>query len=306
METHGDVLPRDAWVDLINSWMQVLSESGVVVVCGPREKKGSGEKGVRGIDDTWYGNTPLWEAVATLACDGGHDVAAAVGDFDGGLIVIRRNGAGGKVLATGCGSQADRQVKGGSSGGGGAARAVAPSNPLGFEELFLWATEGQHGSTAKAIEAVQAKFGGADVVRRYARRRMDRSACLNTITDGMETAAPTEPLPLDGAGDGHLRARNRRGSPSHGGVVVSSSDAASRRFLDARVCLDRHLQEHPQDVRAGFALEMVLRAIGGNGVDMRVARLRAKVCEESGPWGDLLWRDLHARAAGAAAVGSLL
>lgn len=310
IEAHEEALSSDAWVDLIHSLMRVLSESGVVVIRGPREKKEKKEGAVGEADDAWYGNTHthLWEAIATLACGGGHGVAAAVGDFDGGLIAVRHAAAGEKNrFGAGCGGHAGHQTEGDSTSAAGAARAIAPPHPLHFEGLFLWATGGQDqdATTAEAIEAVQAKFGGAEVVRRFARRRRERSACLSTNPGG-EAAASIEPLVAEGGGDGHLRAKNRHSSPSHRGGATTPNHVASQQYLAARACLERHLQEHTQDVRAGFALEMVLRAIGGNGIDLQVARVRAKVIEESGPSGALLWRALHAQAASAAATGSLL
>lgn len=286
IEAREDALSSDAWVDLIHSWMQALSESGVVVIHGPQEKE------EKEADRTWYGNTHLWEAIATLACDSGHSVTAAVGDFDLGLIVLRHAGAGEEGFGGGCVSQTENQAE---------AQTIAPPDPLQFEVLFFWATEGQHTAKAEAIEAVQAKFGGAEVVRRHARRRRERSACLSTAAAGVASTS-TEPLAVEGGGDGHLRAGSRPG-PSHRGGAMSSNDVVSQQYLAARACLERHLKEHTQDIRAGFALEMVLRAIGGNKVDRQVARLRAKTIEEIGPSGDLLWRALHARAAGAAATG---
>ncbi|CAN0187069.1 unnamed protein product [Hapterophycus canaliculatus] len=50
---------------------------------------------------------------------------------------------------------------------------------------------------------------------------------------------------------------------------------------------------------------MILRATGGNGIEKQVARLRAKICAESGAAGALLWRALHARTAGAVVTGLL-
>lgn len=300
IEAHEGMQPSDAWVDLIHSWMQVLSESGVAVVRGPRETEEK-ERAVGEVGSTWYESTHLWEAIATLACDGGHGVSVAVGDFDRGLIVLRHAGAGETGFEAECGSHTGDGVEG---DGVVVNRAVIPPppHPLQFEGLFLWATEGQYTAATEAIEAVQAQFGGAQAVRKYARRRRDRSGCLGTHTGG-ETATSSEPVVLEGGGDGHLRARPKRHSPSHRGGAMSSNDAESQQYRAARACLERHLQEHTQDIRAGFALEMVLRAIGCNGVDRQVARLRAKVIEESGPSGDLLWRALHAQAAGAAATG---
>lgn len=304
-----EALSPDAWVDLLDSWMRVLSESGLVVIHGPQEEEEK-EKAAGEEDDNWHGNTHMWEAISTLACDGGHGgIDATSGDFDGGLTVVRRAGAGENGFDAGCSSHTGHEVEGdNSSGAAGAARAKAPPHPLRFESLFLWATGEQYKytTTAMAIEAVEAKFGGAEVVRRHARRRRDRSACL-AINTGGEAAASAQPLVEEGGGDGHLRAEKWHGGPSRRGAgAMASNDAASQWYLAARACLERHLQEYTRDVRAGFALEMVLRAIGGNGVDRQVARLRARMSEEIGPSGDLLWRVLHARAAGAAATGSLL
>eukprot|EP00752_Nemacystus_decipiens_P006474 g5829.t1 len=295
IEAQEEALSPDAWVDLLSSWTQVLSEGGVVVVRGPREKDKK-ERALGEVDGAWYEKTHLWEAISTVACDRGHGVSVAVGDFDRGLIVLRHAGTGQEGLEAEC---AGHGVEGES---GVIARVLPPPHPLRFEGLFLWATEGQYTAAAQAVEAVQAKFGGAQVVRRYARRRGDRSACLRINAAG-EAAASAEPVALDGDGDGHLRARRERHAiPGHHGGAMSPGDHESRQHLAAaRTCLEQHLQDHAQDVRAGFALEMVLRATGGKGIDRQVARLRAKVTEESGPPGDLLWRALHARAAGAAA-----
>lgn len=183
--------------------------------------------------------------------------------------------------------------------------ATAPPHPLRFERLFLWSTAQSDITTATAVEAVQAKFGGANAVRKYARRRYDRSACLNTLNTfaTSEAAAWSEPsLETEGIGGGHLRAETRHIRHKR----VPQSGAASQWHSAARACLEAHLEEHPQDVRAGFALEMVLRATGGNGVDRQVTRLRTRITKESGPAGGLLWRALHARAAGAVATGLLL
>lgn len=180
--------------------------------------------------------------------------------------------------------------------------AAAPPDSLRFEVLLLWSTAQSDTTTATAIEAVQAKFGGANAVRKYARRRYDRSACFNTLATG-EAAAWSKPsLETGSSGRGHLRVERRH--IRHKGVP--QNDAASQWHSAARACLEAHLEEHPQDVRAGFALEMVLRATGGNGVEGQVARLRTRMTEESGPAGGFLWQALHARAASAAAAGLLL
>eukprot|EP00903_Cladosiphon_okamuranus_P012585 g11781.t1 len=295
IEASKEARSSDAWVGLIHTWMQALSENGVVVIRGPREKEVK-ESAAGEADGSWHGKTHLWEAIAAVACDGSErGITAVVGDVDGGLIVLRYARAGEEGFEDGCGSRTENQAE---------SRAITTPNPLQFEGLFLWVTEGQHTATAEAVEAVQAKFGGAEVVRRHARRRRERAACLSTIA-AREAATSTEPLVVEGGGDGHLRAGSRP-NPSHRGGAMSSKDVASQQYLAARACLERHLKEHTQDVRAGFALEMVLRAAGGKGVDRHVARLRAKMVEEIGPSGDLLWRALHARAAGAAATGHSL
>lgn len=159
--------------------------------------------------------------------------------------------------------------------------------PLRFENLLLWAT-GETGT----VESVQAKFGGAQAVRHYARRRSGRSACLpNDIVEKLRSASSGE---REGAGGAHLRAkRHSAGSRAQGRTVEQVT----------RTCLDDHLKEHPQDVRAAFALEMVLQAMAGVGVDRRVSRLRDKVFAESGGAGVLLWKELHACAGAAATMG---
>lgn len=225
--------------------------------------------------------------------------------------MVRHAAAGEIGLEMGCGNSrhTGQQAEGDSSraAGAGATAKVAPPRPLQFERLFLWATREQDTTTAKAVGAVQAKFGGVEAVRRYARRRRGRSACVSTTGGVGEAAASIDPLLAGdgGGGGGHLRAKNRH-NHSHGGGAMPSNDVASQWYLAARTCLENHLKEHTQDVRAGFALEMVLRAIGGKGADRKVALLRAKMSDESGPAGALLWRALHARAGGAAATGALL
>lgn len=282
-----DHLSVDAWSNLVHSLMLILSERGVVVFRGPREKEKE-PGGMAGVESTWYGGTALWEAIAAVACDGRLGVAAAVGSLDGGVIVLRHGAAGEIGLATGCG--------GGSGTAAVAVPAIAPPRPLQFERLLLWATREEVTSTA--LEAVQAKFGGAELVRRYARRRRDRLACLRTNT-GEEAAALAEPLLEAG---GNIRARNRHGGHHHSGGAPSPTDF----YLAARACLESHLDEHTQDVRAAFALEMLLRAIGGNGAERKVTRLRAKMSEDIGTAGSSLWRALQARAAVAAAAGLLV
>ncbi len=282
-----DYLSADAWSNLVRSLMLILSESGVVVFRGPREKEKE-TVGMAGVERTWYGGTALWEAIAATACDGSLGVAAAVGSLDGGIIVLRHAAAGEIGLATGCG--------GGSITAAAAVPAIAPPRPLQFERLLLWAT-GQE-DTSTALEALQAKFGGTELVRRYARRRRDRLACLRTHT-GKEAAALPEPLLEAG---GHLRARNRHSGYHRSGGAPSPTDVS----LAARACLESHLDEHTQDVRAAFALEMLLRAIGGNGAERKVTQLRAKMREDIGPAGASLWSALQARAAVAAAAGLLV
>lgn len=174
----------------------------------------------------------------------------------------------------------------GEAGGRGVGAASPPL--LQFEQLFLWAT-GETGT----VETVQGKFGGADVVRRYARRRSGRSACMGIMTLGRTTE--TMIYTFGGERGGHLRAKQRS-------VAMSSVFPEQA----ARVCLESHLKEYTQDVRAAFALEMVLQAIGGNGVDRQVTRLREKVCAKSGRAGTWLWRYLHARAADAAVTGTIV
>lgn len=291
VDTPEDVLSADAWANLVHSLVRILSESGVVVFRGPREK----ERAPRGMEDahsSWYGGTALWEAVAAVACDDAQGVAATVGNFDGGIIVLRHAAAGEVGLETGCG--------GGSRAAAAAIQAIAPPRPLQFERLLLWATGEQDTGTAKALEAVRAKFGGSELVRRYARRRRDRLACLSTNIGGEAAAAIVEPLLEAG---GHLRTRNRYGSHQHSSSGAPSSTDV---YLTARACLESHLGEHTQDVRAAFALEMLLRATGGKGAERQVTRLRAKMSEEIGPAGLSLWRALQARAAGAAAAGLLV
>lgn len=228
-----------------------------------------------------------------------------------GIIVIRHALAGETGSEMGCGSSNTEQqaeVESDKEAVVGVTATVAPPNPLQFERLFLWATREQDTTTAEAVGAVQAKFGGADAVRRYARRRTGRTACLSTAGGGGgEAVASVEPLVGEdgGGGGGHLRAKNRHGH-IYGRGAMSPNDVAFQWYFAAHSCLESHLKEHTQDVRAGFALEMVLRAIGGKGADQKVAYLRAKIIKESGPPGALLWRKLHARAGGTAAMGALL
>lgn len=196
-----------------------------------------------------------------------------------GIVTIRHSGADESRLEKGC-----IEEDGNASVDAFKTAAVVPK-PLNFEELFLWTTR----ETA-TVEAVHAKFGGADVVRRYALRPSDRLACVNKAVAGSK--APIEPL--ENPGGGRLRGKGRKGAVS----------SASPEFA-ARVCLENHLKKHTEDVRAAFALEMMLQAIGGIGVDRQVTRLRERVIAESGPAGTLLWRALHSRAAGAAARGLL-
>ncbi|CAN0161885.1 unnamed protein product [Ectocarpus fasciculatus] len=302
INAHEESLSADDWVDLLLSLMQALSDGGVAVVRGPHEQvdvTADEERNEKAgpTNGAWYGSGYLWDAVTALTCDG---VAAAVGNLDGGIIVLRHAAPGEIDLEARCGSSHPGQQ------GGAVAKAAvaeAPPHPLPFESLFLWTTAQSDTTTATAIEAVQAKFGGANAVRNYARRRYDRSACINTLATG-EAAAWSKPsLGMDSRGGGHLRTERRHARHKS----VPQDDAASQWHSAARTCLEAHLEEHPQDVRAGFALEMVLRATnGGNGVDRQVARLRTRMTEESGPAGGFLWRALHARAAGAAAKGLLL
>ncbi|CAB1121446.1 unnamed protein product [Ectocarpus sp. CCAP 1310/34] len=326
IDVHEEVLSADDWVDLFRSLMRVrtcafiliessrersaLSDDGVIVIRGPREQEdattGAGRnEGAGSTIRAWYGSGQLWDAVTALACDQ-VAAAAAVGNLDGGIIVLRHAAPGEidvKTVKARCGRNHPGQ-----QGGGGVAKgavAAAPPHPLRFERLFLWSTAQGDITTVTAIEAVQAKFGGANAVRKYARRRYDRSACLNTSNTfaTAEAAAWSEPsLEAESMGGGHLRAEPRHIRHKS----LPQSGAASQWHSAARACLETHLEEHSQDVRAGFALEMVLRATGGSGVDRQVARLRTRMTEESGPAGGLLWRALHARAAGVAATGLLL
>lgn len=228
--------------------------------------------------------------------------------------MVRHAAAGETYLEMGCGNSnigQQAELESNRAAAAGATAKLAPPHPMQFERLFLWATrEHDDTTTAEAAGAVQAKFGGADAVRKYARRRTGRSACMSTVGGGGEAAAFVEPLLGEQGGGGggvggHLRAKKRH-SHSYGGGAMPSSDLTSQQYFAARSCLESHLKEYTQDVRAGFALEMMLRAIGGKGADQKVARLRAKMSEESGPAGASLWRTLHARAGGAAAMGGFL
>ncbi|CAM9715016.1 unnamed protein product, partial [Ectocarpus sp. 13 AM-2016] len=310
IDVHEEVLSADDWVDLFRSLMRALSDDGVIVIRGPREQEdattGAGSNDRAGLTvRAWYGSGQLWDAVTALACDQVAAAAAAVGNLDGGIIVLRHAAPGEIDLKTAqarCGRNHPGQQGGGVAKG---AVAAAPPHPLRFERLFLWSTAQSDITTATAIEAVQAKFGGANAVRKNARRRYDRSACLNTLNTfaTADAAAWSEPsLETESMGGGHLRAEPRHIRHKS----LPQSGAASQWHSAARACLETHLEEHSQDVRAGFALEMVLRATGGNGVDRQVARLRTRMIDESGPAGGLLWRALYARAAGVAATGLLL
>ncbi|CBJ34016.1 expressed unknown protein [Ectocarpus siliculosus] len=309
IDVHKEVLSADDWVDLFRSLMRALSDDGVIVIRGPREQvdatTGAGRnEGAGSTIRAWYGSGHLWDAVTALACDQ-VAAAAAVGNLDGGIIVLRHAAPGEIDLETvkaRCGRNHPGQQGGGVAKG---AVAAAPPHPLRFERLFLWSTAPSDITTATAIEAVQAMFGGANEVRKYARRRYDRSVCLNTlntVATGEAVAWSEASLETESMGGGHLRAEPRHIRHKS----VPQSGAAPQWHSAARACLETHLEEHPQDVRAGFALEMVLRATGGSGVDRQVDRLRTRMTEESGPAGGLLWRALHARAAGVAATGLLL
>lgn len=212
---------------------------------------------------------------------------------------MRHRAPGEAGLETGC--RTEQNAEGVSGRGSAAVAVMAEPFPLSFERLFLWATAERDTSTERAIEGVRERFGGADALRRYARRRSDRSSCVNVARGGGQLEQSlTDRAGGIGSGDGHVRPKKRQILRGH----ASSNDVASHeRYSAARVCLEGHLQEHPQDVRAGFALEMILRATGGKGVDKQVARLRAKMSEESGAAGASLWRALHARTAGAVMTG---
>ena len=161
---------------------------------------------------------------------------------------------------------------------------AAGPEQMQFEQLFLWTT-GKKGT----VESVQDMFGGADAVRKYARRRSERAACLVDL--GENTTEPSSELSV--GKQVHLR-RRRNGSAS-----ISSLEVA------ALICLENHLNNHQQDVRAAFALEMLLRAIGGKSIDHRVNLLREKVYAASGQSGILLWKALHAQTAVTVASGLL-
>lgn len=160
--------------------------------------------------------------------------------------------------------------------------AEASPRQLIFENLFLWARR----ETGTA-ETVQAKFGGEKYIRRYARRRSSRSACMKKIT-GRSTTTKTPTEQLEEHSGSRLRTKGHKGSVSN-----TTPEQA------ARACLEVHLKEHQQDVRAAFALAMLLQATGSSDVDRQMARLRKKVLTESGRAGVSLWRSLHARAADA-------
>ncbi|CAM9530158.1 unnamed protein product [Scytosiphon promiscuus] len=305
VDVYSEALSEAAWEELIRSLMQVLSERGVIVLRGPREsltlikdvKEAEGEMGRSSA--AWNGRIHLWEAVTTMACGAGYGVAAAMGDLDGGLIVLRHRAPGETGLEIGCGSsRSGKGAEGGSSSDSSAMTAMVEPRPLRFERLFLWATAERGTRTDRAVEGVQEKFGGTDAVRRYARRRSDRSACVDAERGVRGSSSKDGAV----AGGGHVRTKRRqiRGN-------ASPTDAASQEgFSAARECLEGHLKEHPRDVRAGFALEMILRASGGNGIEKQVSRLREKMSEESGAAGALLWRALHARTAAAVMTGLLV
>lgn len=132
-------------------------------------------------------------------------------------------------------------------------------------------------------------FGGADAIRKYARRRSGRAYCFAKLGDGNNTKSSTE-VP---AGDDHRGSLRKRRSVES--KPISSLERSAR-------CLEKHIREYPQDVRAAFALEMVLQALDGKSVNHQVKLLRDKIYTEGGQPGISLWKELHARTAVAAAT----
>lgn len=162
---------------------------------------------------------------------------------------------------------------------------AATTERLPFEKIFLWVT-GKTGT----VETVQDMFGGADAIRKYARRRSGRAGCFAKLGDDENNTESSTEGPARDDQRGSLRKRR-----SVEGKPISSLERATR-------CLENHLREYPQDVQAAFALEMVLRALDGKSVDHQVKLLRDKIYAEGGQSGISLWKELHARTAVAAAT----
>lgn len=158
--------------------------------------------------------------------------------------------------------------------------AAALTERLPFENMFLWVTGG-----TGTVETVQDMFGGADAILKYARQRSGRADCFAKLGDENTTELPAR---YDQRGS--LRKKRHVESKP-----VSNPERAAR-------CLEKHLREYPQDVRAAFALEMVLRALDGKNVDHKVKLIRDKIYAEGGQSGISLWKELHARTAVAAAT----
>lgn len=156
---------------------------------------------------------------------------------------------------------------------------------LQFEELFQWAV-GDMGFSKN----VYLKFGGVEAVRENARRRSRRSACFH----------PKQPVKGDKAEQSGRRSIGRFGSKRHDN---KKGDAAPED--EVQTCLEEHLREYQNDVRAAFALEMSVKAgVIGRGARRRCSRLRDTALAKSGQSGALLWRKLHALAASTVAANS--
>lgn len=154
---------------------------------------------------------------------------------------------------------------------------------LEFEELFLWATH-DGGST----ESVWDMFGGVDALHYSVDRRSKRLACLHAREYSGEAASE------------HGRRDKRRRDASKRYLGKTRRDIAEDHVF---TCLEEHLNTYPDDVRAAFALDMMIKASSGRQrMKKRASRLRDTALARTGLAGQELWGRLHTQAAIAVAT----
>lgn len=163
----------------------------------------------------------------------------------------------------------------------------AALRPLPFEEIIL-----RFAPDMGSIEEVQLEFGGSDAVRDSVRRRSKRSMCFSKPERTRQDDAAEEAT---------------RSTTVHGGLRSKRHHHHTARSTettkdDAWPCLEGHLRAYPDDIRAVFALEMMIHSgQGGNRARRRATMLRDRALAESGHAGTVLWNKLYSRAAMAAA-----
>ncbi|CAM9440883.1 unnamed protein product [Discosporangium mesarthrocarpum] len=275
-------LPEKDMSSNIDRWMKAVSPEGVMVL---HPQQGLAQS------STWPGakyqrpsTAPgLWAAVEEKwTCRQG-EATAAVGNFDGGVIVLRH-----PRLLTDPSWAGDPHSPCGKHGSD--VDSVGSQAPplLSFEGLYLWAT-GRNETQADVL----ASFGGAEALTKNFLRRVSRASCLSGVQRGVEVGegAPGE------QGLGKTSSRKVSSLRPEGSPVAQ----VGRGLKDVEACLRRHIRRNPGDVRAVFAL---LAASAQAGSDLSLVwRAKKEALASAGELGASLWSRLCRDAALAATEG---